>query len=52
MANINFQGHWISFHNFIGKNNKFQGCQGQLFKIKGFQGFRGLLTTLGACLAI
>ena len=39
--NINLQGHCIGFQGFRGKNNKFQGPQGQLFKIKAFQGFPG-----------
>ena len=46
MENINFQGHCIGFQDFRGKNNKFQGPQGQLFKIKAFQDFQGLLATI------
>ena len=42
----NCQDHCIGFRGFRGKNNKFQGPQGQLFKIKAFQGFQGPLATL------
>ena len=43
--NINFQVQCIGFQGPRGKN-KFQGPQGQLFKIKAFQGFQGPLATL------
>ena len=46
MEKMNFQGHCISFQGFKRKNKKFQGPQGQLFKIKAFQGFQGLLAAM------